>query len=32
MLERVDQSFRNRLNQSIAHGGGHLKDIVSKTV
>ena len=27
MLERVDQSFQNRLNQFIDNGGGHLKDI-----
>ena len=32
MLERVDQSFRNRLNQCIDNGGGHLRDIVFKTV
>jgi transposase-like protein len=32
MLERVDQNFRNRLNQCIDNGGRHLKDILFKTV
>lgn len=32
MLERVDQSFINRLNQCIADEGGLLKDIAFKTV
>ena len=32
MLERVDQSFRNRLNGCIDNGGGHLNDIAFKTV
>ena len=32
MLERVDQSVRKRLYQCIDNGGGHLKDIVFKTV
>ena len=32
MLERKDQSFRNRLKQCTDNGGGHFEDIVFKTV
>lgn len=32
MLERVDQGFRNRLQQCIDNGGGHLQDLIFKTV
>ncbi|GFU11112.1 hypothetical protein TNCV_2936451 [Trichonephila clavipes] len=32
LLEKVAQSFRNRLYQSISNGGRHLTDIVFKTV
>ena len=31
MLERVDQGFRNRLQQCIDNGGGHLQDLIFKT-
>ena len=32
MLERVDQGFINRLQQCIDNGGGHLQDLIFKTV